>query len=368
MRSRLLCLRYDAPRTGPSGTAGRDGLAGRATGPLGRRCARLAAGRDLPGPGPRGWPSGPGRCGCGWRRRWSWPRWAAPAPARAPWSTPWWGPKWPRTGQSRPPPRRPTLICRPDLTPEMLGIDPASVELVAARPAGAGRPGADRLPRPRHHRGDRVGRARTWPGCGSSCRTATCCWSPPRSRSTAAPGWPTSWPRPPAGPGWSSSRPTPTWTRTSATTGARCSRTSTRPGTSSWSIRSAALADAQSGLAAAGRVRRAGRPAYPATGRHGRRADPPGELPRPGRETLGLRRADRRGHAGGAASSRRRSTSSEPDWPASWPTRCGPSCWPAGGSGRTGWWARSPPAGVSAPSRWCCGSSRGSAGCSPARC
>lgn len=35
-----------------------------------------------------------------------------------------------QTGRSRPTTMRPTLICRPDLTPEMLGIDPASVELV----------------------------------------------------------------------------------------------------------------------------------------------------------------------------------------------------------------------------------------------
>ncbi len=35
-----------------------------------------------------------------------------------------------RTGRSRPTTMRPTLVCRPGLTPEMLGIDPASVELV----------------------------------------------------------------------------------------------------------------------------------------------------------------------------------------------------------------------------------------------
>lgn len=35
-----------------------------------------------------------------------------------------------RTGRSRPTTMRPTLVCRPDLTPEMLGIDPAGVELV----------------------------------------------------------------------------------------------------------------------------------------------------------------------------------------------------------------------------------------------
>ena len=35
-----------------------------------------------------------------------------------------------QTGRSRPTTMRPTLVCRPGLTPEMLGIDPASVELV----------------------------------------------------------------------------------------------------------------------------------------------------------------------------------------------------------------------------------------------
>lgn len=35
-----------------------------------------------------------------------------------------------RTGRSRPTTMRPTLICRPNLTPEMLGINPDSVELV----------------------------------------------------------------------------------------------------------------------------------------------------------------------------------------------------------------------------------------------
>jgi hypothetical protein len=35
-----------------------------------------------------------------------------------------------RTGRQRPTTARPTLICRPGLTPEMLGIDPACVELV----------------------------------------------------------------------------------------------------------------------------------------------------------------------------------------------------------------------------------------------
>ena len=35
-----------------------------------------------------------------------------------------------QTGRSRPTTTRPTLVCRPGLTPEMLGIDPASVELV----------------------------------------------------------------------------------------------------------------------------------------------------------------------------------------------------------------------------------------------
>src|SRR3990172_3233593 len=35
------------------------------------------------------------------------------------------------TGRSRPTTRHPRLICRPDLTPEMLGIDPGSVEVVA---------------------------------------------------------------------------------------------------------------------------------------------------------------------------------------------------------------------------------------------
>jgi len=34
------------------------------------------------------------------------------------------------TGRQRPTTTRPTLLCRPDLTPEMLGIDPASVEVV----------------------------------------------------------------------------------------------------------------------------------------------------------------------------------------------------------------------------------------------
>jgi hypothetical protein len=36
-----------------------------------------------------------------------------------------------QTGRQRPTTTRPTLICRPDITPEMLGIDPASVELIA---------------------------------------------------------------------------------------------------------------------------------------------------------------------------------------------------------------------------------------------
>ena len=41
-----------------------------------------------------------------------------------------------RTGRSRPTTTRPTLICRPNLKPEMLGIDPATVELVHSdRPA-----------------------------------------------------------------------------------------------------------------------------------------------------------------------------------------------------------------------------------------
>ncbi len=35
-----------------------------------------------------------------------------------------------RTGRSRPTTTRPTLVCRPDITPEMLGIDPAVVELI----------------------------------------------------------------------------------------------------------------------------------------------------------------------------------------------------------------------------------------------
>ena len=35
-----------------------------------------------------------------------------------------------RTGRSRPTTTRPTLVCRPGLTPELLGIDPASVEWV----------------------------------------------------------------------------------------------------------------------------------------------------------------------------------------------------------------------------------------------
>ena len=35
-----------------------------------------------------------------------------------------------RTGRSRPTTMRPTLICRSDLTPEMLGIEPASVDLI----------------------------------------------------------------------------------------------------------------------------------------------------------------------------------------------------------------------------------------------
>ncbi len=35
-----------------------------------------------------------------------------------------------QTGRARPTTTRPTLVCRPELTPEMLGIDPGSVELV----------------------------------------------------------------------------------------------------------------------------------------------------------------------------------------------------------------------------------------------
>ena len=35
-----------------------------------------------------------------------------------------------QTGRSRPTTTRPTLVCRPGLTPEMLGIDPATVELI----------------------------------------------------------------------------------------------------------------------------------------------------------------------------------------------------------------------------------------------
>jgi hypothetical protein len=36
-----------------------------------------------------------------------------------------------QTGRARPTTVRPTLVCRPDLTPEMLGIDPATVEVIA---------------------------------------------------------------------------------------------------------------------------------------------------------------------------------------------------------------------------------------------
>ncbi|MBN1590795.1 MAG: GTPase domain-containing protein, partial [Pirellulales bacterium] len=36
-----------------------------------------------------------------------------------------------RAGRERPTTTRPTLICRPDVSPEMLGIDPASVDRVA---------------------------------------------------------------------------------------------------------------------------------------------------------------------------------------------------------------------------------------------
>ena len=105
----------------------------------------------------------------------------------------------------------------PRLTPEMLGIDPASVEvvqrdlpalrdlvLVDCPDPDTTEEDADRtgpLPNGREPESSRrrgpyaAGPHRaTWRGCGRFCRSATCCWSPPRNRSIAAPGWPTSWP------------------------------------------------------------------------------------------------------------------------------------------------------------------------------
>ncbi len=77
-----------------------------------------------------GLPSGQTRCECGSKRRWSSPRSAAPARARAHLVNALLGAEVVQTGRSRPTTTRPTLICRPGLTPEMLGIERASVEWI----------------------------------------------------------------------------------------------------------------------------------------------------------------------------------------------------------------------------------------------
>ena len=56
-----------------------------------------------------------------------------------------------RTGRSRPTTEA-TLICRPGLTPEMLGIDPACVELIHSDLPGLAGPGAGGSPGPGHDR------------------------------------------------------------------------------------------------------------------------------------------------------------------------------------------------------------------------
>ncbi len=64
-----------------------------------------------------------------------------------------------QTGRSRPTTTRPTLICRPGLTPELLGIERASVEWIE-RDLPALRLGARRLPRSRHDGGGERGEGR----------------------------------------------------------------------------------------------------------------------------------------------------------------------------------------------------------------
>ncbi len=57
-----------------------------------------------------------------------------------------------QTGRQRPTTTRPTLICRNDITPEMLGIDRGRSGAYRPRSAYASRFGAGRLSRSRHDR------------------------------------------------------------------------------------------------------------------------------------------------------------------------------------------------------------------------
>ena len=88
----------------------------------------MAAGRKVPHAGPSACRLGrlaPRAARC----RWSWRRLAARARARVLGQAPL-GAEVVQTGRSRPTTTRPTLICRPGWTPELLGIERASVEWI----------------------------------------------------------------------------------------------------------------------------------------------------------------------------------------------------------------------------------------------
>ena len=77
-----------------------------------------------------GLPNGPTRCGCGSNAPLVVATLGGTGTGKSALVNALLGAEVVQTGRSRPTTTRPTLVCRPGLTPEMLGIDPASVEWI----------------------------------------------------------------------------------------------------------------------------------------------------------------------------------------------------------------------------------------------
>ncbi len=264
-------------------------------------------------------------------------------------------------GRQRPTTRQPVLICRPEITPAMLGIDPAAVQLVQIDTPALHDLVLLDCPDPDTTE-DTAALKATRPGCANCCRIATCCWWPRRSRNIVARWSAPNWPQRPWVPGWSSCKHTPTSMTIFATTGGNRSRANTPRAKSSGRF-TGCFARCGSGLATARRVRPAGRLCSRTNWLEPQGTGSAGRISSTCCKRLWLPAASgSMPNCRPSGSSIRRLPSSVRGWPRGWRPNCAKNFCTVTGPGKTGCWMKWRRSGVSARFRVCCAAYQGLGG------